>query len=62
MLNLKNLSLKICLTLTTRRILKNFFARPEFFDKLAGIDELGKQIIAGATEIREPWLNELNEY
>lgn len=41
-----------------------FFARPEFFDKLAGTDELRKQIIAGATEeqIRNSWSDELNEY
>src|SRR5690606_867459 len=34
-----------------------FFARPEFFDKLAGTDELRKQIIAGQSEaqIRESW-------
>lgn len=41
-----------------------FFARPEFFDKLAGTDELRKQIIAGKTEdeIRESWKAELDEY
>lgn len=41
-----------------------FFARPEFFDKLAGTDELRKQIIAGKTEqqIRESWKDELSEY
>ncbi len=41
-----------------------FFARPEFFDKLAGTDELRKQIIAGKTEqeIRESWADELSEY
>lgn len=41
-----------------------FFARAEFFDKLAGTDELRKQIIAGKTEaeIRESWKPELAEY
>lgn len=41
-----------------------FFARPEFFDKLAGTDELRKQIIAGKTEdeIRASWKEELDAY
>ena len=41
-----------------------FFARAEFFDKLAGTDDLRKQIIAGKTEeeIRESWKPELDEY
>jgi len=41
-----------------------FFARAEFFDKLAGTDELRKQIIAGKNEneIRESWKPELDEY
>ena len=41
-----------------------FFAREEFFDKLAGTDELRKQIIAGKTEaeIRESWEPELKAY
>lgn len=41
-----------------------FFARPEFFDKLAGTDELRKQIIAGKTEddIRASWVPELDAY
>ncbi|NGM65935.1 exo-beta-N-acetylmuramidase NamZ domain-containing protein [Sphingobacterium sp. SGR-19] len=41
-----------------------FFARPEFFDKLAGTDELRKQIIEGKTEseIRNSWTGELNAY
>lgn len=41
-----------------------FFARAEFFDKLAGTDELRKQIIAGKSEaqIRETWKEELAEY
>lgn len=41
-----------------------FFTRAEFFDKLAGTDELRKQIIAGMTEaqIRESWKAELNAY
>lgn len=41
-----------------------FFARPEFFDKLAGTDELRKQILDGWTEeeIKESWEEELKEY
>ena len=41
-----------------------FFARPEFFDKLAGTDELRKQILAGKTEseIRDSWAEELQAY
>lgn len=41
-----------------------FFVRPEFFDKLAGTDELRKQIIAGATEdeIRASWSDDLDAY
>jgi len=41
-----------------------FFARPEFFDKLAGTDQLRKQIIAGKTEeqIKESWKPELSAY
>lgn len=41
-----------------------FFARPEFFDKLAGTDQLRKQIMAGMTEeqIRESWKPELTVY
>lgn len=41
-----------------------FFVRAEFFDKLAGTDELRKQIIAGKTEdeIRASWKPELDEY
>jgi len=41
-----------------------FFARPEFFDKLAGTDELRKQIIAGQSEaqIRESWAADLAAY
>lgn len=41
-----------------------FFARPEFFDKLAGTDELRKQIIAGKTEdeIRNSWTDDLKAY
>ena len=41
-----------------------FFARAEFFDKLAGTDELRKQIIAGKTEeeIRASWKPELDSY
>lgn len=41
-----------------------FFSRPEFFDKLAGTDELRKQIIAGQTEeqIRRSWAVDLTAY
>ncbi|KGE14226.1 exo-beta-N-acetylmuramidase NamZ domain-containing protein [Sphingobacterium deserti] len=41
-----------------------FFSRAEFFDKLAGTDELRKQIIAGKTEeeIRASWKNDLAAY
>jgi len=41
-----------------------FFARSEFFDKLAGTDKLRKQIIEGWTEeqIRDSWKEELAEY
>ncbi|GHE46677.1 hypothetical protein GCM10017764_32410 [Sphingobacterium griseoflavum] len=41
-----------------------FFARPEFFDKLAGTDQLRKMILAGKTEteIRNSWKAELEAY
>ncbi|HUH20095.1 DUF1343 domain-containing protein [Albibacterium sp.] len=41
-----------------------FFARPDFFDKLAGTDMLRKQIIAGMTEkqIRDSWKEDLAAY
>jgi len=41
-----------------------FFSRPEFFDKLAGTDELRKQIVAGQTEeqIRDSWAEDLRAY
>lgn len=41
-----------------------FFARPEFFDKLAGTDELRKQISSGMNEeeIRESWAEDLKAY
>jgi len=41
-----------------------FFARPDFFDKLAGTDKLRKQIIAGMNEkqIRDSWREELTAY
>lgn len=41
-----------------------FFARPDFFDKLAGTDKLREQILAGWTEeqIRDNWKEELSEY
>ena len=43
---------------------EKFFARPMFFDKLAGTDQLRKQILAGWTEeqIRNSWKGELAEY
>lgn len=41
-----------------------FFARPAFFDKLAGTDELRLQILAGKTEdeIRATWAKDLDAY
>ena len=41
-----------------------FFARPAFFDKLAGTDQLRKQILAGKTEaeIKASWKEELSAY
>ena len=41
-----------------------FFARPEFFDKLAGTDQLRKQILAGESEdqIRASWDADLKIY
>lgn len=41
-----------------------FFTQPSFFDKLAGTDELRKQIIAGKSEqeIRYQWQKELEDY
>lgn len=41
-----------------------FFARADFFDKLAGTDELRKQIIEGKSEeeIRASWEEDLNAY
>lgn len=41
-----------------------FFARPGFFDKLAGTDELRKQIVAGLSEreIRDSWADDLAKY
>ncbi len=41
-----------------------FFTNPDFFDKLAGTDELRKQIVAGWSEerIRKSWESDLNEY
>ncbi|MDR0261691.1 MAG: DUF1343 domain-containing protein [Sphingobacterium sp.] len=41
-----------------------FFARPEFFDKLAGTDQLRKQILAGESEsqIRASWSDDLKTY
>ena len=47
-----------------RQMPDSFFARPEFFDKLAGTDKLREQILAGWTEeqIRDSWKEELSEY
>lgn len=41
-----------------------FFSRPDFFDKLAGTDELRKQIEAGLTEaeIKASWAADLDAY
>jgi len=41
-----------------------FFARPEFFDKLAGTNQLRKQILAGQSEaqIRASWSDDLKAY
>jgi len=41
-----------------------FFSVPDFFDKLAGSDQLRTQIQAGktASEIRELWQNDLSKY
>jgi uncharacterized protein YbbC (DUF1343 family) len=43
---------------------KAFFARPRWFDLLAGTDALRKQIVAGMDEdeIRASWQAELNDY
>lgn len=43
---------------------EEFFTRPDFFDKLAGTDELRKQIIAGLSEdeIRASWEDDLRAY
>ncbi len=41
-----------------------FFTEPDFFDKLAGTDQLRKQIIAGRTseEIRASWVQDLKAF
>lgn len=41
-----------------------FFARPDFFDKLAGTDVLRQQIVQGLTEqeIRDSWREDLKAY
>lgn len=43
---------------------QDFFLKNLFFDKLAGTDELRKQIIAGKTskEIKDSWEKELNDF
>src|SRR5690606_2233815 len=58
-------TLKYLLDFYKKADFKNtFFARPDFFDKLAGTDQLRKQIIAGKTEaeIRASWQNDLDAY
>jgi len=58
-------TLKYLLDFYTRSSFKtSFFSRPEFFDKLAGTDELRKQIIAGKTEkeIQSSWEADLHAY
>ena len=43
---------------------KRFFTRPDFFDQLAGTDQLRKQIVQGLSEdqIRASWKAELDAY
>lgn len=43
---------------------EDFFSRPDFFDKLAGTDQLRKQILAGWSEqqIRDSWEEDLKAY
>ena len=58
-------SLKYLLEFYKKSSFKNsFFKNPDFFDKLAGTDELRKQIINGLSEdeIRQSWANDLKEY
>lgn len=58
-------TLKYLLDFYNRSTLKSkFFSRADFFDKLAGTDQLRKQIIAGKSEeqIRGSWKEELREY
>lgn len=62
---MKGVNLKYILkmySLTTDK--EKFFSSPDFFDKLAGTDELRKQIIAGKTEaeIRASWQPALLAY
>lgn len=62
---MKGVNLKYILkmySLTTDK--EKFFSSPDFFDKLAGTDELRKQIIAGQTEseIRASWQPALIAY
>ena len=42
----------------------NFFTRPDFFDLLAGTDQIRKQLLAGksSAEIEESWQPKLQEY
>jgi uncharacterized protein YbbC (DUF1343 family) len=61
----KGLNLKYLLKMYALTADKDkFFSKPDFFDKLAGTDELRKQIIAGKTEaeIRASWQPALKEY
>ena len=43
---------------------ESFFTSPGFFDKLAGTDQLRKQMLAGLSEkeIRASWQPALNKY
>ena len=43
---------------------QDFFLKNLFFDKLAGTDELRKQIIAGKSEneIKESWKSDLGKF
>lgn len=61
----QHFSLKYLLDFYTKAPFKDrFFSRPDFFDKLAGTDELRKQIVAGLDEaaIRASWAEDLNAY
>ncbi len=58
-------SMKYVIDFYNKSNFKNtFFSRADFFDKLAGTDQLRLQIMAGKTEaeIKASWANELNQY